>query len=93
MAYIKELIHPHKILYKTLRCAGNLGEDKGLECYVVGGAVRDLFLHRKIMEVDIMVVGDGIAFAKELKTRLKAKKIIPFKQYGTAIIPRNDIQV
>ena len=72
MANIKELIHPHKILYKTLRCAGNLGEDQGLECYVVGGAVLDLFLHRKIMEVDIMVVGDGIAFAKELKTRLKA---------------------
>jgi len=93
MANIKELIHPHKILYKTLRCAGNLGEDQGLECYVVGGAVRDLFLHRKIMEVDIMVVGDGIAFAKELKTRLKAKKIIPFKQFGTAIIPRKDLPV
>ena len=93
MANIKELIHPHKILYKTLRCAGNLGEDRGLECYVVGGAVRDLFLHRKIMEVDIMVVGDGIAFAKELGTRLKAKKIIPFKQFGTAIIPRKDLPV
>ena len=93
MANIKELIHPHKILYKTLRCAGNLGEDQGLECYVVGGAVRDLFLHRKIIEVDIMVVGDGIAFAKELKTRLKAKKIIPFKQFGTAIIPRKDLPV
>ena len=93
MANIKELIQPHKILYKTLRCAGNLGEDRGLECYVVGGAVRDLFLHRKIMEVDIMVVGDGIAFAKELKTRLKAKKIIPFKQFGTAIIPRKDLPV
>ena len=40
-----------------------------------------------------MVVGDGIAFAKELKTRLKAKKIIPFKQFGTAIIPRKDLPV
>ena len=93
MENIKELIQPHKQFHKTLRCAGKLGEELGLECYVVGGAVRDLFLHINILEVDLMVVGDGIAFAQELGTRLKVKKIIPFKKFGTAMIPRKDLPV
>ena len=75
MTNIKELIQPLEEFHKTLQCAGSLGEELGLECYVVGGAVRDLFLQRKILEVDIMVVGDGIAFARELGSRLKVKKI------------------
>ena len=77
MANIKELIQPHKILYKTLKCAGNLGEDLGLECYVVGGAVRDLFLHRKIMEVDIMVVGWN-RICQRVRNPFKSKKDYPF---------------
>ena len=66
MTNIKELINPFKELNDTLKCVGKLAKELKLECYVVGGAVRDLFLQRKISEIDIMVVGDGIRFAKEL---------------------------
>ena len=41
-----------------------------LECYVVGGYVRDLFLERPSNDIDVVVVGSGIQVASELKSRL-----------------------
>ena len=45
----------------------------GLECYVVGGYVRDIFLERPSNDIDVVVVGSGIKVAEELK-RLVGKK-------------------
>ena len=42
----------------------------GLECYVVGGYVRDLFLERPSNDIDVVVVGSGISVATKLKERL-----------------------
>ena len=39
----------------------------GVECYVVGGYVRDLFLERPSNDIDVVVVGSGISVANELK--------------------------
>ena len=39
----------------------------GLECYVVGGYVRDIFLERPSNDIDVVVVGSGISVAEELK--------------------------
>ena len=44
-----------------------------LECYVVGGYVRDLFLERPSNDIDVVVVGSGIQVASELKKRLGKK--------------------
>ena len=93
MTNIKELINPFKELNDTLKCVGNLAKELKLECYVVGGAVRDLFLQREIAEIDIMVVGDGIRFAKELADRLHIKKVIPFERFGTAKLPRKNLPI
>lgn len=41
----------------------------GLECYVVGGYVRDIFLHAS-KDIDVVVVGSGIAMAEALGKRL-----------------------
>ena len=41
----------------------------GVECYVVGGYVRDIFLERPSDDIDVVVVGSGISVAKELKNR------------------------
>lgn len=38
----------------------------GLECYVVGGYVRDIFLQRPSKDIDVVVVGSGIAMAEAL---------------------------
>ena len=57
----------------------------GLECYVVGGYVRDIFLERPSNDIDVVVVGSGIALAEELK-RIVGKKahLSVFRNFGTA---------
>ena len=57
----------------------------GLECYVVGGYVRDIFLERPSNDIDVVVVGSGISVAQELKRMLGRKAHLSvFKNFGTA---------
>ena len=57
----------------------------GLECYVVGGYVRDIFLERPSNDIDVVVVGSGIALAEELKRMLGRKAHLSvFRNFGTA---------
>lgn len=57
----------------------------GLECYVVGGYVRDIFLERPSDDIDVVVVGSGIEVATELKKRLGHRAHLSvFKNFGTA---------
>jgi len=57
----------------------------GVECYVVGGYVRDIFLERPSNDIDVVVVGSGIAMASELKRMLgKRAHLSVFKNFGTA---------
>lgn len=56
-----------------------------VECYVVGGYVRDIFLERPSDDIDVVVVGSGIAVAEELKRRLGRKAHLSvFRNFGTA---------
>ena len=57
----------------------------GVECYVVGGYVRDIFLERPSNDIDVVVVGSGISVAEELK-RVVGKKahLSVFRNFGTA---------
>ncbi|MFC1581279.1 CCA tRNA nucleotidyltransferase [Candidatus Neomarinimicrobiota bacterium] len=93
MANIRELIRPHKTASKLLTIAGELGQSNGLNVYVVGGFVRDLFLNVIPKEIDLMVEGDGIAFARQLANKLKVRKIVPFKEFGTAKIPFRKMEI
>ena len=57
----------------------------GVECYVVGGYVRDIFLERPSNDIDVVVVGSGIEVAKELKRMLgRHAHLSVFKNFGTA---------
>lgn len=64
----------------------------GLEAYVVGGYVRDYYLHRPSSDIDVVVVGSGVAVAEELAKRLGAKVTI-YKTYGTAMLRWRDTEV
>ena len=56
-----------------------------VECYVVGGYVRDIFLERPSNDIDVVVVGSGIKVAEELKRMLGRKAYLSvFKNFGTA---------
>ncbi|MFC1784898.1 CCA tRNA nucleotidyltransferase [Candidatus Neomarinimicrobiota bacterium] len=87
MSNIKDLISTNKTAYPILKLAGELGEKHDLKVFVVGGFIRDLFLNTKSIEVDLMVEGDGIKFSELFANELGVKKIVPFKEYGTAKIP------
>ena len=66
----------------------------GLECYVVGGYVRDIFLERPSNDIDVVVVGSGISVAKELKKILGHKAHLSvFKNFGTAQVKFKDTEV
>ena len=78
------------IFRKISQAADNLG----LDCYVVGGYVRDIFLQRPSNDIDVVVVGSGIKVAEELKNILGRKAHVSvFRNFGTAQVKYNDIEV
>ena len=62
-----------------------VADTMGVECYVVGGYVRDIFLERPSNDIDVVVVGSGIAVAEQLKRELgKKAHLSVFRNFGTA---------
>jgi len=76
-------------IQQLLRLAGMVGDEVGTKVYAVGGFVRDLLLREENLDVDLVVEGDGIAFAEELARRLAAK-ITSHRTFGTAILTLPD---
>jgi tRNA nucleotidyltransferase (CCA-adding enzyme) len=72
-------------LMSILRSVGEVASSLDLGAYVVGGFVRDLFLYRGDEDVDIVIEGDGIAFAKKFARLFKAR-IHTHSKFGTAVI-------
>ncbi len=66
----------------------------GLECYAVGGYVRDIFLQRPSQDIDVVVVGSGIAMAEALGKRLgRGAHVSVFKNFGTAQVKYHGMEV
>ncbi|MBR1400111.1 MAG: HD domain-containing protein [Prevotella sp.] len=69
-------------------------DELGLECYVVGGYVRDIFLERPSNDIDVVVVGSGISVAESLKEKLgRRARLSVFKNYGTAQVKVRGMEV
>ena len=67
----KSLDQPiYKHILVLAKIAGELGKRENIRVYVVGGVVRDLILGREIQDLDLMVEGDGILFARKLATSI-----------------------
>ena len=83
-----------KIENPALRMVGEEADRLGLECYVIGGWVRDLFLHRESDDIDVVVVGSGITLAEAVAKRLgKGAHLSVFKTYGTAQVKRGALEL
>ncbi|MEC9475205.1 MAG: HD domain-containing protein [Candidatus Neomarinimicrobiota bacterium] len=93
MANIENLIEKQSNVKSLLLEIGEIARDRKKEVYAVGGVVRDLLLDKEIKEVDIMVIGDGVEFAKILADKLGIPKIVPFPKYSTAHIPAKPIPI
>lgn len=76
------------------RTVGEIADSLGLEVYVVGGYVRDIFLHRPSADIDFVTVGSGIQLAKAVAEHLGQKKrLTVYANYGTAQIRHNDLEL
>lgn len=66
----------------------------GMECYVVGGYVRDIFLERPSKDIDIVVVGKGITMARAFAKRLgKGAHLAVYATYGTAQVKYHEHEI
>ncbi len=69
---------------KIFTLIGETADKLGFECYIIGGYVRDLLLHRPSKDMDIVVVGSGIEMAKAVSKKIIHSHLTVFKTYGTA---------
>ena len=71
-----------------------VADEMGVECYVIGGYVRDLFLERPSNDIDVVVVGSGIAMAEALGRKLgRRAHVSVFRNFGTAQVKYEGLEV
>jgi tRNA nucleotidyltransferase/poly(A) polymerase len=81
------------ITHPILKTIGAVADEVGVHAFVVGGYLRDLLLGRPVKDIDIVVVGDGIAFARDVAGRFRKRRIVIFEQFGTAMLHLDDLTV
>lgn len=73
------------VQHQRLMDLGRLGEEMGLSVYLVGGVVRDLLLRQETKDLDLVVEGDGVRYARRAAVRLSAGLRI-HRAFGTAAL-------
>lgn len=100
MLYIKDMtLYSDKELAELLdkpefRLLSETADSLQMECYVVGGYVRDLFLGRSNQDIDVVVVGSGLEIAKAYGKALgRGAHVSLFKNFGTAQVRKGNLEV
>ncbi len=79
---------------EILKMIGERADALSLECYVIGGWVRDLLLERQSKDIDVVVVGSGIKLAEAFAQSLgKGTHLSVFRSFGTAQVKKGTIEV
>ncbi|MDR2950270.1 MAG: CCA tRNA nucleotidyltransferase [Prevotella sp.] len=79
---------------EVFETVSRVADEMHLECYAIGGYVRDIFLYRPSKDIDIVTVGKGIELAEAVKKALgKKTKLSVFKNFGTAQIKYKDTEI
>ena len=80
---------PHSVTlsHPLLAQIGRLADRTGVTVYVVGGYVRDLLLGKESRDIDILVMGDGIAFARVVAGEMGNPAVVTYERFGTAMLP------
>ncbi len=81
--FMRERLSPP--IMQVLGDIGATAEEIGLNAYVIGGFVRDLFLYRTNEDVDVVIEGDGIAFARHYARKMGAR-VHTHAKFGTAVV-------
>lgn len=77
-------------VFHTIR---DISDEMGLQSYVIGGFVRDVFLERPSKDIDVVVIGSGIELAEKVARRLGGLRLSVFKNFGTAMFKYRDLEV
>ena len=79
---------------KPFKLISEAADELGMEAYVIGGYVRDIFLRRPSKDIDVVAVGSGIELAKAVSRKLgRGAHISIFKNFGTAQVKAGDLEV
>ncbi|MEW6570005.1 MAG: CBS domain-containing protein [Nitrospirota bacterium] len=79
-------------IYNILKLSGQIAEELGFNAYLVGGSVRDLLRGEENLDVDIVIEGDGISFARQLADKFGAK-VRTHQKFGTAQLITDDLKL
>jgi tRNA nucleotidyltransferase (CCA-adding enzyme) len=84
---VQHLLRTHlpSHLYAVLERVGQLADGRGECAYIVGGCVRDLLLGIRNLDIDVVVEGDGLAFARALATQ-EGASVTTHARFGTAVL-------
>ncbi len=69
----------------VLELSGGVARELGYSAYTVGGSVRDLLRGESNLDIDIVIEGDAIIFARALAKKLSAK-VKYHERFGTAVV-------
>ena len=84
--YINEEEIVNHISAKPFHLISEAAEELGVEVYVIGGYVRDIFLNRPSKDIDVVAVGSGIELAKRVAKKIgRGAYLSVFKNFGTAL--------
>lgn len=83
----EHLKHP---IFKII---SEVADAEEISAYAIGGYVRDIFLKRISKDIDVVVIGNGIDIAQKVSKRVKRSKLSVFKNFGTAQLKLDDIEV
>ncbi|MBI5097781.1 MAG: CBS domain-containing protein [Nitrospirae bacterium] len=78
-------------IFSLLKLAGEVADKFGFSAYIVGGSVRDLLQGEANLDIDIVIEGDGIAFAQVLGKKLRAR-VKSHKRFGTAVVVKDNFK-
>ncbi len=83
---------PHSLpaIPELLYRIGDLADKSGTACYLVGGYVRDMLMQRACTDIDIMVIGEPVAFAKTIHDELHGRNFVLFERFRTAQLELTD---
>ena len=89
------MIYTEALKNNIFNLISSCADELGLECYVIGGFVRDYIISESTpKDIDILVIGNGIDFAKYVSRKIeKTPKVTVFKTYGTAMFKYNSMEI
>ncbi|CAM4172069.1 CCA tRNA nucleotidyltransferase [Zobellia nedashkovskayae] len=87
--------HTQALANPIFKIVSQAADELGVDCYVIGGFVRDYLLERGThKDIDIVAIGSGIDLAKKVASLLNGRpKVSIFKNFGTAMLRHDDIEL